>query len=311
MKYRNLLIAIVQTTGMFVAGIAIPILGQFLALFTPVPLVLLAARTGMLQAMAALAASCLFVGMLGGWQAAAILFFSFGLMAIGISEGMRRQWKSETIALLGGLLPVLAVVVVTGFYFARLHQNPAAVIEEYLLSSMAEAAKLYTQMGFAEMASRISSISESFIHHLVRLLPGITIATSIFQAALCYGLSRTVLSRAAGNPPHAEQSSLAQWHAPDVWVWGLIAGLALIAMPHETARYSGWNIAIVFAVIYLTQGVAIVDHYLRKARIRPFMRTVLHTLILALPTIVFVIALGVVDVWADFRKVRGPVKADP
>jgi hypothetical protein len=40
---------------------------------------------------------------------------------------------------------------------------------------------------------------------------------------------------------------------------------------------------------------------------RPLVRGVVHTLILALPSIVFVIAAGIVDIWADFRKVRGPV----
>ena len=307
MKYRSIFSAVVQTAGMFVAGLVIPLLGQLVALFTPIPLILLYLRNGKQQGFTALAASCLLVGLLGGWEAAAILFFSFGLMAVGIAEGMRRQWKPEAVSLLGGLLPVIAVAVVTGFYFSRAHKNPVTVLEQYLQGSMAEAAKLYTQMGFSEMSSRISSVSDSFIHHLVRLIPGITIATSVFQAAVCYGFSRSLLARRPGNAVLAMPVSLAQWHAPDVWVWGLIAGLGLIMVPDEPLRYAGWNLTIVYAVIYLTQGVAIVDHYLRKAHIRAFMRGMLHTLILALPSLVFVIALGVVDIWADFRKVRGPV----
>ncbi len=304
MKYRSLVIAIIETTAMFVAGSVIPVLGQLVALFTPVPLVLLSARNGNGQAFTALAVSCLFIGMLGGWESAAILFFSFGLMAVGIAEGMRRRWKPEAVSLLGGLLPVVAVAAASGAYFMHLHKNPVTVIDDYLRSSLAEAAKLYTDMGFSEISSRITTVSDTFIHHLVRLLPGITIATSIFQAAVCYGLSRSILSR-AGGPTLSDRVPLAQWHAPDVWVWGLIAGLALIMIPDEAARYTGWNIAIIYALVYVTQGVAIVDYYLTKARIRPFMRGILHSLILALPSIVFVIALGVVDIWGDLRKVRG------
>jgi len=30
-----------------------------------------------------------------------------------------------------------------------------------------------------------------------------------------------------------------------------------------------------------------------------------------MPSIVFVIALGIVDIWADFRKVRVPVEIKP
>jgi uncharacterized protein YybS (DUF2232 family) len=81
-------------------------------------------------------------------------------------------------------------------------------------------------------------------------------------------------------------------------------GLALIVLPRETARLIGLNIAILFAVLYLAQGTAIVEHYLRKTGLRSFVRGLILVIILALPSIVFVIALGIVDIWADFRKVR-------
>ena len=304
MKYRPLISAILQTSALFVAGIVIPIAGQLAALFAPVPLVLIYQRNGKTQGFIALAISCLLVGLLGGWESAAILFFTFGLMAIGIAEGMRRQWTPEMVSLFGGLLPVVVAAAAIAVYVMRSHKNPVSVVEEYLQSSMVEAAKMYSQMGFSEMSTRISMVSGRFVHHLTRLLPGITVATSIFQAAVCYGLSRSILSRAPGTAVLPARVSLAQWHAPDIWVWGLIVGLALIMVPDETARYAGWNIAIIYAVIYLAQGVAVVDHYLVKARIRPLMRGILHTIILALPSIVFVIALGVVDIWGDVRKVR-------
>jgi uncharacterized protein YybS (DUF2232 family) len=309
MNYRSIFLATVQTTALFVAGFVIPVLGQLVAVFAPVPLIILALREGRQTALIALLASTVFTGILFGWHAGGIFFFSFGLMATGISEGLRRQWKPEAAALLGGLLPVFALTVVTAYYFLNLGKNPVTVVETYLKDSMTEAAKLYTQLGLTEMSSAINSLSDTFVHNLVRLIPGITIATSVFQAACCYGLSRGIVLRRPGAAPSLNRTTLALWSAPDVWVWGLIVGLALIMVPGETARLTGWNLAIIYTVVYLTQGVAIVDHYLRKGRIQPFMRGMIHTLILALPSIVFVIALGVVDIWADFRKLRGPVRS--
>ena len=49
------------------------------------------------------------------------------------------------------------------------------------------------------------------------------------------------------------------------------------------------------------------EHYFRKAGIHTVVRGLLHAIILALPVVVCVMALGVVDIWADFRKVRGPI----
>jgi uncharacterized protein YybS (DUF2232 family) len=307
MNYRSIFLATIQTAGLFVAAFIIPLLGQLVAVFAPVPLIILALREGRQAGLTALVGSTALSGVLFGWQSGGIFFFSFGLMAIGISEGLRRRWKPEAASLAGGLLPVFALAVVTAYYFMHLGRNPVTVIETYLKDSMSEAAKLYTQMGLTEMASTINTLSGAFVHNLVRLIPGITVATSVFQAACCYGLSRMLVVRRPGPAtPALNLTTLAQWHAPDAWIWGLIAGLSLLMLPHEAAWYTGLNAAILYAVVYLVQGVAIVDHYLRKARIQPFLRGMLHTLILALPSIVFVIALGVVDIWADFRKVRGP-----
>ncbi len=77
-------------------------------------------------------------------------------------------------------------------------------------------------------------------------------------------------------------------------------------VPNETAKLAGWNLAILYSVVYLSQGIAIVEHYLKKARIQPVVRGLIQAVILALPLVVCVMALGVVDIWADFRKVRDP-----
>ena len=309
MNFRAVFFATLQTTGLFAAGFIIPLLGQMLALITPVPLILASIRYGRREGLAALGASCVLVLALGGWQAAAILLFSFGLIAIGIAEGMRRQMKPEKIALLGGLLPIAVVGVIIVFYLVRVGKNPIGAVEEYLRESIAEAAALYTRMGLADTAVMIKSISDSFVHYMARLMPGITIATSVIQAAFCYGVSRTIISRKDGPAPAAGQASLAVWYAPDAWVWGLIAALALVVLPTETSRLAGWNLAILFAVVYLAQGTAIVEHFLRRGHVGPFMRGLIIVLILALPSIVFVITLGIVDIWADFRKVRAPAQA--
>ena len=154
----------------------------------------------------------------------------------------------------------------------------------------------------------LKAVAYKFIHNLVRLIPGMAIATSVTQAACCYGVARAVIARRPGPTP-AVSPPFSLWHAPDAWVWGLIAALALVIFPNESSRLTGWNLAVLFAVVYLAQGTAIVEHYLRRARIRAFVRGLIIALILALPSVVFVIALGVVDILADVRKVRGPAKA--
>lgn len=307
MNYRPIFTATVQTVGLYAAGFIIPVVGQVLALITPVPLILVSLRNGRKEGFVALGASAALIAVLGGWQAAAILLFTFGLMSVGIAEGMRRQMKPEQVSLLGGLLPVAVIGLAVAFYFFRVGKSPVGAIEDYLRTSLAEAAALYTKMGLNDMAATVTSVSDTFVHYLVRLIPAITIATSVTQAATCYSFSRAVITRKDPASPLAGQPSLSLWHAPDTWVWGLIAALALLVVPNGTSRLIGWNLAILFAVVYLAQGIAIVEFYLRKAHIKPFVRGLILALILAMPSLVFAIALGIVDIWADVRKVRGPV----
>jgi uncharacterized protein YybS (DUF2232 family) len=305
MNYRAVLIAAAQTLGLFLAGVIHPI-GQLLALFTPVPLILISVRYGSKDGLITLALTSAIMAALGGWEAAAVLVLSFGLMAIGTSEGLRRNWKPEQTSLMGGLLPMAVLAIIVVSYLARMGKNPITEVEVYLREVIATAAKTYTTMGFTEMAATISSIPDRAIHTFARLLPGIIIAISLVQAACCFIIARAMLMRKPIAGPVLSQTSLASWHAPDTWVWGLIAALALIVVPQETARLTGWNLAILFAVLYLAQGSAIVEHYLRKAGIKTMVRGLLLAFILAMPSIVFVIALGIVDIWTDFRKVRMP-----
>ena len=312
MNYRSILIATAQATLLYLSGFIIPLIGQVLMLFTPVPLIILALRHGRNEGAAALVGSCIIVALLGGWQIAGFLVAGFGLMALGISEGMRRRMNVEYIALLGGLLPLVVMGAALAFYFIHLGKSPITMAEEYMRESVAEAASLYTKLGFIEMAAAVSSLSEKFVHYFVRLLPGMIIATSVAQAAACYGVARAAFMRNPGPgvlPP--SQTSLALWHAPDSWVWGLIAALALLVFPDETTRLVGWNIAILFGTVYLAQGTALVDYFLRKMRTSPVIRTVVIAVMLAMPPIIAcMVALGVADIWADFRKVRIPMQKE-
>jgi uncharacterized protein YybS (DUF2232 family) len=306
MNYRSIFLAAIQAVGLYAAVFIHPI-GQILTLVTPVPLIVAYVRNGRQVGLAALGLSAVLALLLGGWQAAAILLFSFGLMSIGIAEGMRRQMKPEGASLLGGLLPIAVLGAIVLFYLVRVGKSPVSAVEEYLREIITAAAAVYTRMGLAEMAATVTSVMDSFIYYFARLMPGITVATSIAQAACCYVIARAVIARKPESAPVMDRQPFALWHAPDAWVWGLIAALAFSVVPHETPRFIGWNLAILFAVLYLAQGAAIVEHYLLKARLKPFLRGLIITLLLVMPpTLASVIALGIVDIWADVRKVRGP-----
>lgn len=308
MNYRSLFIATAQATAFYLSGFVIPVIGQILILFTPVPLIALSLREGRPAGLLALAVSTGIVSLLAEWQIAAFLIACFGMMAIGVSEGMRKQLRVEYIALAGGLLPLIVMGTAFAFYVINAGKNPVIMIEEYIRQSVTEAAGIYTKLGLTEMAAAVNSLSQGFVYYFVRLLPGILVATFVTQAAVCYGVARGALMRNSGKTELAPQTSLALWHAPDMWVWGLIGALALlVVVAHTPSQLAGWNVAIVFATVYLVQGIALIDYFLRKMNMSVGIRVIIISLLLAMPPLIAgTAALGVADIWADFRKVRQP-----
>ncbi len=305
MNYKATLVAAAQAVLLFLSGFFIPLLGM---MFTPVPLVLAYVRQGRREGLSALGLSIAVVGAIAGWQVAAVLLLSFGLMAVGTAEGLRRQWKPEAAALAGGLLPVAALTLVAARFFLHTNKNPVTFTEAFLQGQRALAAKLYTDLKLTEVAAAVSSVPDTFLHYFVLLLPGIVVTSMILLALGCFVLAARIITRRPGTAPAPAVPSLALWHAPDVWVWGLIVTLVLILVSNETVKFTGWNLAILYSVIYFIQGISIVEHYLRKARVHTLVRGLILVIILALPpTVAGVMALGVVDIWADFRKVRGPL----
>ncbi|OGW17860.1 MAG: hypothetical protein A2X56_08960 [Nitrospirae bacterium GWC2_57_13] len=303
MNTRSILLAALWAAGLYIAGLIIPVLGQIAMLLSPVPLILAWVRTGQREGMAATGLAAVIVMALAGPSAAALFFFGFGLMAAGTAEGMVRHMKPEGASLLGGLLPLVALGITLGIYSAG-GGDVVAAVESYLRASFNDAAELYRLIGIPEAASMVLTIADSFIYYAVRLMPAIAVATAVTQAACCCGIARIVILRKGGVLYGS--IPLSSWHAPDIWVWGLIAALFLDVLPWKAANIAGWNLTLLAVVVYTTQGIALLEHFLKKIAMHPVARGIIVGLVLATPLLAFLTALGVVDVWADLRKVREP-----
>jgi hypothetical protein len=277
---------------------------------TPVPLILAYVRSSKLDSLTALGLSSLIITFVGGWHVGAFLALMLGLMAISQAESLLRQHKPEIAILFGALPSIAALGFVTAYYYIRSGKNPATVVEAYFHAQRAEAATLYGSLGFNEVAAAITSISDASVLFFVQLLPSIMILTVVTIAACSYGIARALLIRKPGAGPTLVPITFGLWHASDAWVWGLIAALSFFMIPSDTAKIVGWNLLIPFAALYLIQGVALVDHFLKeKAHVQTVIRILIHSIMLSLPPILLVvIVIGVMDIWSDYRKLREPVQ---
>lgn len=301
---KHAIAAAVITVVLYAAGL-VPVIGQAVMLFAPAPVIFVYARHGRRIGLSAVAVSTLIVAMIAGVMSAAVLLFIFGLMAVCMGEGMLRRMRHETVVIAAGLLPVMISAVFLWLSLAKAGKSPVGMLEQYLKDSIADIIRLYTTMGLKEAADLLSSVSEKFVDYMVRLMPSIAVTTAVLQAACCYGIIRSVIIKKYGEVTLA-RGSFSEWYAPDKWVWGLVFSLALM-MPGIDAMWPkivGWNLVIIFSTLYAVQGMAVLDHVLKKAALLAFARGIIHAVVIALPSALLLPALGVVDIWADFRKLR-------
>lgn len=307
MQLRPVIIAALQAAGLAIAGFLVPVLGQMAMLFTPAPLIVLTVLHGRKSGIIATALAAVIVSGLGSLQlSVALLFLGLGMMALALAEGMIRNLRHEATVILGAFVPILLLLVLITPAFLKAGKPPVEIAEAYLHQSMQETRQLYTGMGLTDLAQTLDLVNDKIIYYAARLFPGIIAVTALLQSLVCYGVARSIILRRRPDLPLASQPLLALWHLPDHWVWGLIVTLVLVALPVPGARFAGLNLVFLYLLAYTAQGVAVLDFFLRKFRIPVLWRSALLSVILTLPTAVAVVAFGVVDIWADFRKVRVP-----
>jgi uncharacterized protein YybS (DUF2232 family) len=85
----------------------------------------------------------------------------------------------------------------------------------------------------------------------------------------------------------------------------LIAAGFAVAFSSGLPRVVGLNLLVVFLPIYFLQGLAVVTFFFQKKGVSPVLRTLGYALIALLnPMPMLITAIGVFDMWADFRKPR-------
>jgi uncharacterized protein YybS (DUF2232 family) len=95
------------------------------------------------------------------------------------------------------------------------------------------------------------------------------------------------------------------WRAPDALIWVLIATGFAMFVPLGLFTLVARNVFLVLLGCYFCQGLAIVSYYLARFRLPRAVRIASYALIAIHQVLTAtVLALGVFDFWANFR--RGP-----
>lgn len=148
-----------------------------------------------------------------------------------------------------------------------------------------------------------------------RALPHVLPSVLFIWVALLVGAGRSFSAQAARllRWPSLSRAGLRGWRLPDGAIWVLLIGLGLLVAQWRAWAPTAWTLLINAALGYCVQGVAVVESLLLARGIPPSIiaLTMVFVFTLAMPVFVMTtVAVGISDVWLDFRRLEPVPDAD-
>jgi uncharacterized protein YybS (DUF2232 family) len=277
-------------------------IGVLLNLVVPFPIVYIAMRQDLRAAGLATALVLAALLALGGPTSLLVYLLQFGTVSLLLPALLLKSWAWDrtVVATLGLALVVAAAALV--IFTAQQEISLTELIGQYVDSEIKLALNLANDSNLSiEQQDQYRSAVTSMGEFLKQTLPAWTI--SVFGMMLL--LQVFLLSLRAEGRYLINGPAFSSWSVPEFLVWPLIAAGFAVAFADGMLRLLGLNLLVVFLPIYFLQGLAVVTFFFKKKQVSPMLRALGYTLIAFLnPMPMIVTAIGVFDMWADFRKPR-------
>ncbi len=303
---KDVIVAIAVTTLVSMAALHLTVLGPFVGLFVPLPILFYRSKLGRSSGLLILISVSLIVISFVGLNSlgTAVFLFELGLVGLILPEVFEMNLSVEkTVGITaGGVLTMGALIL--ALYTLVSTTSPWALASDYVEKSVKLALAMYREMDVSE--EKIDMLSQSLdgiLYVMLRIIPAIMIVATLFVVWSNLLLARLVLRSKELFCP--DFGRLNQWKAPEHLVWVAIASGVLLLFGHPGLKMLGINGLIVIMMIYFFQGIGIISFYFEKKQFPKILRILLYGLIaIQQPLLLVVVALGFFDIWIDFRRTR-------
>jgi uncharacterized protein YybS (DUF2232 family) len=302
---KDILTGIAITVFIFAVSIYLPIIGFFCALFIPLPILFYRSKLGRKTGGIIPVVTIIIMLIIADGVSVDIMFF-IALLFLGfiLSELLEMSLSIDNTILLA-----VGSIIVTGlvgllFYSTISNTGIKTLVSDYVSNNLALTLSLYENMGMSEEnLHMISSSLEKIRYALIRILPALVIAATLFVSWSSLLLAKPLLT--GRNLFYPDFGMLDLWRPPESLVWGVIGSGAMLLLPSGGLKMLGLNGLIVLVTIYFFGGMAIVSFYFENKKFPRMLRIFVYSLI-ALQQIVLLIVIGIgfFDTWFNFRKIE-------
>ena len=312
---RDFVLGIVISTFSLLSVVLLPMIGAMVIVLTPLPVLFYFAKFGRFGGGVvfgvSLTLALLIVRFINPDIIFPLLFFIFvGATGMTLAEVLRRSLSIEKTL----MVPLAALLTCSGclllLHAYQTGQPPWQLIENFTTSSIQENIKLYEQLDISsEQIALIKDHAGQIAALLTRISPAIFLVSTSLIIWLNILAARFLFQRHGLYYPDFGDPT--RWKAPEKMVWLLIGTGGMLLIPLAAVKYAGMNLLIICLFVYLCAGLSIIGYFFKMKRVPIFLKVLFYVLILIQQyLLLFVMVLGLFDLWADFRKLIKPVQ-DP
>ena len=290
-----------------VASTWIPIIGPFISLLSPFPLLYYSTKLGLGQAVKLALISTLAVGLfvkILGHPQLVIFVLEFSILGIVLSEILKRKYGIGKTILLGTLC--MFFIGFSFLFFIALSKNmgPAEMMLGYLKEHLETSIRTYEEMGASqENIADFKLFGTAFVETVSKIYPSLMIIGTAFIVWLNVILAKLLFR--IGKLEYPDFGPMDHWRTVDTLVWGAIAAGFALFLPSESIQLLATNTLIIIMVVYLFQGLAIALFFINKYHAPVWVRVGIYFLIIIQQLFWVVLSLaGLFDQWIDFRKIH-------
>jgi uncharacterized protein YybS (DUF2232 family) len=300
---KDIIIGIAVTSVLFALSIKSPVLGFFCTFLVPLPTLFYRSKFGRKIGIAVPGFTIIAVIILLGKLSFEVFFF-IELLFIGfiLSELIELKLSIEKTFIYACTGVLFSSILVVLFYSNITGIQVSSLVSAYIVNNLELTLKFYKNIGMPEEnVQLISSAMESFQYVLVRIIPALAIAFTLFIIWTSLILAKPLFK--TKNLFYPDFGPFILWKAPEYLVWGIIACGILLLMPDKVVRLMGINGILILMTIYFFQGMAIVSFYFEIKQFPRLFRFILYCLIAIQQVILLIVVfLGFFDIWFNFRK---------
>lgn len=303
--------------GGFLAAMAIivavisaylPLVGPFINLLWPVPIILLGVRHGYKWSMLATVVAGLIIAMLVQPLEAVTVVIGFGLIGIVLGHAFRMEFGPGKTILWGTIASLLSKVALLGIGIASTGINPFDMQGDAMAQMINQTIEIYRNFGIPEdKITELTTNLNTIIKFVEIAFPSAFILGSIVDTFVNFLIAKVVLKKLGHTI--ADFPPFKHWTLPSYIVYFFAVGLVMIYWGQSreiTLLYnSGINLYMLASTILLVQGLSLFNYVVDKYNLSRWTRSIILVLILTNGLLAqMVICAGAIDTIIDYRRLR-------